>query len=149
MKKRLRVYLRSGSIQVRLVGKKTVRIEIVVRAEQLAWGGLLQKRGEARIARLRGRGFPRAEVIGHVVTIHVIPLHQFVQFMNLRALGKRNTRVHLRRLVGCEMKIVGQAAPREMALFGDEMVATRGNDVALVFFRLAVITRDPAVGWVR
>src|ERR1700759_1621782 len=82
---RFGVYARAGLVEVSLIGKQPVGVEIVVRPKQLTGSGLLDLGRERSVARFRGRGFSLAEVERYKVTIDVILPDQLIERGNLRA----------------------------------------------------------------
>src|SRR5579859_4615751 len=79
------VYARAGLVEVSLIGKQPVGVEIVVRAEQLAGCGMLDLGRERCVLFIRRRGFSLAEVERYKVTVDVILPDQLIERRNLRA----------------------------------------------------------------
>src|SRR5271156_2299537 len=137
LKQRFCVYARAGLVEVGLIGKQPIGVEIVVRTKQLTGSGLLDLGREGCVPGFRGGGFSITEVERYKVTIDVILPDQLIELGNLRAGQGCNARKSPGGLVRVETEIVGEAPSGRMALLGDEMVAALGDDVALVLFRLA------------
>ena len=85
LKQRFCVYARAGLVEVRLIGKQAVGVEVVVRPEQLARSGLLHLGCERYVPRFRRRGFSFAKVERYKVTIDVILPDQLIEWGYLRA----------------------------------------------------------------
>src|ERR1700684_364800 len=92
LKQRFCVYARASLIEVGLIGKQPIGVEVVVRSEQLTGSSVLDLGCERFVPGFRRRGFSIAEVERYKVTIDVILPDQLIELSNLRALRWCNAR---------------------------------------------------------